>query len=110
CSRFLTPPHHQTHGRFYQATERMFDSWLRAYDWSLRLSLRYRAAMLALSVALIVGTAFLFTRIPTGFLPTEDQGRLTINVEAAEGIGYDEMSRHMFEVSDIVGKEPDIAA
>ena len=43
CSRFLKPPHAQKHGRFYNATERMFDSWLRAYDWSLRLSLKYRA-------------------------------------------------------------------
>ncbi len=110
CSRFLAPPHAHAHGRFYRATERMFDGWLRAYDWSLRLSLRHRALMLALSFALIAGTAYLFTRIPTGFLPTEDQGRMTINVEAAQGIGYEEMSHHMFEVSEIVSKEPDIAA
>ena len=30
CSRFLKPPHSQQHGWFYNATERMFDSWLRA--------------------------------------------------------------------------------
>ena len=46
CSRFLKPPHSQKHGRFYNATERMFDSWLRAYDWSLRLSLKHSAAHL----------------------------------------------------------------
>ena len=110
CSRFLKPPHTQTHGRFYQATERMFDRWLRAYDWSLRLSLNHRAVVLTLSIALLVGTVFLFRIIPTGFLPTEDQGRFNVNVEAAEGIGFEDMSRHMFEVSDIVGKDPDIQA
>ena len=33
CSRFLKPPHAEKHGWFYNATERMFDSWLRLYDW-----------------------------------------------------------------------------
>src|SRR5687767_9921996 len=42
CSRFLKPPHRQKHGSFYNATERVFQSWLRAYDWSLRLSLKHR--------------------------------------------------------------------
>ena len=36
---------------------------------------------------------YLFKIIPTGFLPIEDQGRFNINVEAAEGIGFDEMTR-----------------
>src|SRR6476620_2277239 len=42
CSRFLKPPHTQKHGWFYHATERMFNSWLRLYDWTLRLSLKYK--------------------------------------------------------------------
>src|SRR5687768_17022836 len=42
CSRFLKPPHSQRHGRLYNLTERIFEGWLRAYDWSLRLSLRHR--------------------------------------------------------------------
>ena len=39
CSRFLTPPDSHGHGRLFNITERLFDYWLRAYDWSLRLSL-----------------------------------------------------------------------
>ena len=38
CSRFLKPPHAQKHGWFYNAIERMFDAWLRLYDWTLRVS------------------------------------------------------------------------
>ena len=110
CSRFLKPPHAHQHGWFYDATERMFDSWLHAYDRSLRTCLNYRAVTMAVSVVLLVGTVVLFKLIPAGFLPTEDQGRLQTNVEAAQGIGFDEMSQHMFQVSDIVGADPDIAA
>jgi HAE1 family hydrophobic/amphiphilic exporter-1 len=31
CSRFLKPQHAEQHGVFYNADERMFDSWLRFY-------------------------------------------------------------------------------
>src|SRR5437867_10036405 len=68
CSRFLKPPHTQRHGWFYRATERMFDSWLRSYDWSLRLSLKYRALTMTISIALFIGTVYLFKLIPAAFL------------------------------------------
>jgi len=46
CSRFLKPPHAQRHGWFYNATERVLDAWLRLYDRTLRVTLRFRLAML----------------------------------------------------------------
>ena len=51
CSRFLKPPHSQRHGSLYNLTERLFDAWVRAYDWSLRLSLRHRVVTMAVSLA-----------------------------------------------------------
>jgi len=109
CSRFLKATHGQKHGRFYNLTERMFDGWLRAYDRSLRVSLRFRRATMVASFALIAGTIYLFMIIPKGFLPTEDQGRFQITVEGSQGIGYDDLVRHQFEVTDIIAKDPDIA-
>jgi hydrophobic/amphiphilic exporter-1 (mainly G- bacteria), HAE1 family len=109
CSRFLKATHGQKHGRFYNLTERMFDGWLRAYDRSLRVSLRFRRATMVASFALIAGTIYLFMIIPKGFLPTEDQGRFQITVEASQGIGFDDLVRHQFEVTDIIAKDPDIA-
>jgi HAE1 family hydrophobic/amphiphilic exporter-1 len=108
CSRFLKPPHAERHGRLYNLTERMFDRWLRAYDWSLKLSLKHRALTLASSLLLVAGSAYLFVLIPKGFLPSEDQGRFSITVEAIQGIGFDEMLRHQMEVAEIVAQDPDI--
>ena len=108
CSRFLKPPHTQKHGWFYNATERMFQAWLRLYDWSLRLSLRFGVVTMAVSVALVVGTGYLFTMVPKGFLPSEDQGRFNISTEGIQGIGFDEMVRHQMQVAEIVAKDPDI--
>ena len=109
CSRFLKPPHAQKHGWFYNATERMFDAWLKLYDVTLRACLRFRAVTMAVSIALLVGTVYLFSLVPKGFLPSEDQGRFNISIEAVQGIGFDEMVRHQQEVADIVGQDPNVA-
>ena len=108
CSRFLKPPHTQRHGALYNMTERMFQAWLNAYDWSLRLSLKHRFLTLVSSLLLVAGSGYLFMIVPKGFLPSEDQDRFNINVEGIQGIGFDEMLRHQMEVAAIVEKDPDI--
>jgi len=108
CSRFLRPPHAEKHGWFYNAFERMFDSWLRLYDWTLGLTLRHRAVTMAVSILLLVGTGYLFMIIPKGFLPSEDQGRFMVNTEAAQGISYDDMSRHQMQVASVIAKDPSV--
>ena len=110
CSRFLKPPHDQKHGRFYNATERMFEAWLRLYDRTLRAALRFRAATMAVSVVLLVATVYLFTVVPKGFLPSEDQGRFSINTEGAQGLGFQEMVRHQQQIADIVAQDPNVFA
>jgi HAE1 family hydrophobic/amphiphilic exporter-1 len=109
CSRFLKPPHAQRHGWLYNVTERIFERWLRLYDWTLRVSLRHRAVTMAISLALLAGTAYLFILVPKGFLPTEDQGRFSISTEAIQGIGFDDMVRHQQQVAEIVGRDPNVS-
>jgi HAE1 family hydrophobic/amphiphilic exporter-1 len=106
CSRFLKAPHSERHGWFYNAFERMFESWLRLYDRTLRASLRYGPVTMAVSIALIVGTVYLFTLIPKGFLPSEDQGRFQVNTEGIQGITFDDMVSHQLEIADIIAKDP----
>jgi HAE1 family hydrophobic/amphiphilic exporter-1 len=86
----------------------MFDAWVRVYDWSLQLSLRFRAVTIVISAALLAGTVYLFMIIPKGFLPSEDQGRFMVNTEAAQGINFDDMVRHQLQVADIISKDPNV--
>ncbi len=109
CSRFLKTSHGQKHGRLYNLTERMFDGSLHAYDITLQFALRHRAVTMAFSLLLVVATAYLFMIVPKGFLPSEDQGRFNVSIEAIQGIGYEEMVRHQQEVAAILAKDPDIA-
>ena len=108
CSRFLKPPHAQKHGWFYNAFERMFDAWLKLYDWTLQVSLRFSPITMGISIALLFGTVYLFQLVPKGFLPNEDQGRFNVNVEAIQGVSFDEMVRHTREVASIVQKDPGV--
>jgi HAE1 family hydrophobic/amphiphilic exporter-1 len=109
CSRFLKPPHAQRHGRVYNLIERMFTAWLNVYDRTLSAAIAYRGVTLAVSVVLLGGTVYLFMAIPKGFLPSEDQGRFSVNLEAAQGIAFPDMMRHQLEAADIVSRDPDVA-
>jgi HAE1 family hydrophobic/amphiphilic exporter-1 len=109
CSRVLKPKGAVRHHRLYRSSERVFDAALRLYSWSLRQSLTHRAATLLVSIVLLVATARLFAIIPKGFLPSEDTGRINVQVEAIQGIGYDEMVRHQQQVAAIVTKDTNIA-
>ena len=110
ASRFLRVPHEQRHGRVYNAFERLFDGWRSLYSRTLTISLRYRAVTMALSIVLLGVTIYLFTQIPKGFLPGEDQGRFVVNTEAAQGISFDDMVKRQLQVADIVLKDPDVAS
>ncbi len=107
-SRFLKPPHSVQHGRIYNAIERVFDSWLHGYSWSLKQTIRFKAATMVASALLLVGTVYLFRVVPTGFIPSVDTGQLSGDVEAIEGIGFDAMVGHMKQVMAILEKDPNV--
>jgi HAE1 family hydrophobic/amphiphilic exporter-1 len=110
CSRFLKPHGERRHGRFYNATERVFDSWLRGYDWTLKAALRHRLAMLILSLGVIGLTFFLFTVSKTGFLPDEDQGLVFAFTEAQQGIAFQDMMQLQQKVAGVVRSDPNVLA
>src|SRR5713101_7463978 len=72
CSRFLKPPSEAQHGRFYQASERVYEKVLRWYEDSLAWVMARRRAALIFSSAILLGTVVLFVIVPKGFLPSED--------------------------------------
>src|SRR5437879_4703205 len=105
CSRFLKPSHATRHGRLFNASEQVFDAALKAYDWTLRQSLRFRAVTMIVSVLLIAATVQLFMRIPKGFLPSEDVGRFQITAEAAQGVTYDQMVGRVFDLAGVLSSD-----
>jgi len=110
CSRFLRPPHETTHGLMFRATERVFDMILAAYAWTLRHTLRFRPVAMAVSVALLVGTYYLYTKVPTGFIPSEDTGQIMAQTEGVQGIGFEAMREHQLQAAQIVADDPNVSS
>jgi hydrophobic/amphiphilic exporter-1 (mainly G- bacteria), HAE1 family len=109
CSRFLQPPHAIRHGRFYNATERMFDLGLQTYAWSLRQTIRFKGATMVLSALLLVGTVYLLTLIPTGFIPSVDTGQLNGQFETTQGLGFDATVAHAKRVMAVLEANPNVS-
>ncbi|MDQ6831396.1 MAG: efflux RND transporter permease subunit [Gemmatimonadota bacterium] len=106
CSRFLNPQHGAQHGRFYNATERIYERIVGLYERTLHWVMRNKRVSLVFSAAILIATGFLFVIVPKGFLPTEDTGQIYITTEAAEGTSFDGMLRHQQQLADIVQKDP----
>ena len=110
ASRFLKPiPHGAQHGWLYQVIERAFQGSLSLYRRTLQFSLRFRAVLVVIAFAMIGLSVWLLAIIPKGFVPTEDTGRININLEAAEDASFDAMVRLAREASAIVGSNPHVA-
>jgi HAE1 family hydrophobic/amphiphilic exporter-1 len=109
CSRFLKPPHEQKHGRLFNFFERIQDGLTNAYDHCLQVVLRHKLATISASALLLVGTAYLYTVIPKGFLPSEDIDQFNLTTEAAEGVSFDTMIEHQLEVNRILMADPNVA-
>ena len=108
CSRFLRPPH-GGHNRLYQISERFFDTWLRLYDVTLQWTLRHRRFTMAVLAATFVLTAYFFTIIPKGFIPTEDNGTMFMFTEAAQDISFEAMAERQRMVADVVRQSPHVS-
>ncbi|MBE9087530.1 MULTISPECIES: efflux RND transporter permease subunit [unclassified Tolypothrix] len=96
--------------RLYNASEWVFDTMLRAYEATLKLSMKYHRTTMILSGAILVATIYLFIVVPKGFIPNDDTGQLSVNTEAAQDISFDEMVKHQQVIANIVRRNPNVEA
>jgi HAE1 family hydrophobic/amphiphilic exporter-1 len=109
CSRFLRVKH-GGHGRLYRATEAVFEWMLRLYDRTLQVVLRHRPATMLVGLAVLIGTIYLFDRIPKGFIPDQDTDQLAVITEAQQGTSFYQMVEYQKQVAQIVRAHPDVEA
>jgi HAE1 family hydrophobic/amphiphilic exporter-1 len=110
CSRFLKPPKEVTHGRLYNVMERFFNGMLHLYERSLSRILRFRRTFIVVTLVMTAMTVWLFTKIPTGLLPSDDIGAIFAITEGAQGVSFDDMKRHQQRLAEIVLADPNIEA
>ena len=89
CATLLKPIHkgegHAPKRGFFGWFNRSFDRSVQRYERGVASMLRHKAPYLLAYLLIVVGMVVLFTRIPTAFLPEEDQGVLFAQVQTPAG-------------------------
>lgn len=106
CAILLKNPHH--HHKQKNRLTRFFDWFNRKYD---AISLRYKKTLslfinrrsITIGVLLIfsLGTWGVGKLLPTGFIPTEDQGTIYVNVTTPVGATLERTEEVMAEIDDV---------
>ena len=106
CAFVLKRERPHEHGRFYRASERVFDAMLAFYDRTLTAALRApRMVMLVLAVAVALNV-FLFYEVPKGFFPQQDTGRMIGGLQADQSISFQLMKQKLKQFISIIRADP----
>jgi HAE1 family hydrophobic/amphiphilic exporter-1 len=107
-SRFLKSEHETRHGFLYRALGGGFDLLLRWYELTLKIALRFSPVTLAVAILMLVGTVYLFIKMPTGFIPSQDSGFMLGITMGPQDISFESMARHQRAVAEVVRADPNV--
>ncbi|HTM48770.1 MAG TPA: efflux RND transporter permease subunit [Bryobacteraceae bacterium] len=107
-SRYLRDSRTAKHGLLYRTLEAGFEALARAYDYTLRKTLRHRFATVLFSLAMLAGTVYLFVTMQTGFIPSQDSGIIFGVAMAGQDISFESMARHHRALVEIVQRDPNV--
>ena len=77
--------------RIDRFVERGLDGLVSSYAASLETALKYRWVTLMTLPAVIAASAFLFTKLPKGFFPTDDTGLISVFMQGATDASFEHM-------------------
>jgi hydrophobe/amphiphile efflux-1 (HAE1) family protein len=106
CSRLLK--NKRKHGRVYNASEKFFAFILRVYEKSLGWVLRNSALMLVVTILTLALNIYLFVKVPKGFFPQQDTGRMNGSFIGDQSISFQAMSKKIARMANIVAADPDV--
>jgi multidrug efflux pump len=106
CARLLKQEQGKSHGWWYRVGERFFEGMRGGYATSLAWVLRHPRSMLALTLATMAFSVYLYVIVPKGFFPQQDTGRLSGNIQAAQDISFQAMRQKLTEVVEIIKSDP----
>jgi HAE1 family hydrophobic/amphiphilic exporter-1 len=110
-SSLLLRPRTKTRGPlgwFYDRFNRVFGSATRGYvNWS-RVAIRKAVLSFALLAVLAVGAGLFGSRLPSGFLPEEDQGYVYLALQLPDASSLERTDQGARKIEDILSKIPGV--
>ncbi|HEY4905982.1 MAG TPA: efflux RND transporter permease subunit [Candidatus Acidoferrum sp.] len=110
CSRILKHKPADQQGRFYRASEHMFERMIAFYGRTLNVVLEYQTITLLVAVATLVLTVLLYIWIPKGFFPVQDTGVIQGITQAPQSISFDAMAQKQQQMADVILQDPSVAS
>jgi multidrug efflux pump len=108
CARLLRPHSEASRGRLFQASEKGFRAILHGYERSLGWVLRHQRFTILVTLGTMAATIYLYAKVPKGFFPQQDAGRLTGTIQADQDTSFQAMQRKLAQFVDTVMRDPDI--
>ena len=106
ASRILKHNPDAQQGRFYKASERMFEAMIAFYGRTLKFVLRFQTLTLFVALATLMLTVFLYIIIPKGFFPVQDTGVIQGISQAPQTIGSKSMAEKQQQVANVILQDP----
>jgi multidrug efflux pump len=106
CSRILHQTPKEQQGRFFKASERVFENVIAFYGRTLKFVLGYQTITLLVAAATLVLTIVLYIVIPKGFFPTQDTGVIQGISQAPETISFAAMAEKQQQLAAIILQDP----
>ena len=111
CATLLKPVeagHHHAKSGFFGWFNRGFASTAKGYERGVAKMLPRAARYLVIYVAIVAGAAVVYLRLPTSFLPNEDQGTMLVNVQLPPGATQERTRAVMQQVEGFILKQPEV--
>ncbi len=89
---------------FYRGFNKVYARAEAGYMWIIRHLTSHGRVTVIIGLLIIVAAVYGIARIPTGFLPLEDQGYFIAAVQLPDGASLDRTEAAMEDVSDVLGK------
>ena len=111
CATLLKPVeagHHHAKTGFFGWFNRGFGRTAKGYEGFVARLLKRAGRYMVIYVAIVGVVALVYTRLPTSFLPQEDQGNLLVNVQLPPGATLERTESVMAQVEGFMLKQPEV--
>ena len=112
CATLLKPVeagHHMEKKGFFGWFNRTFTRITDGYESWVGALLKRGGRMMLVYVAIGVAVGWMYTRLPTSFLPQEDQGFIIVNMQLPAGATLERTQAVVEEVEGYLLKQPEVA-
>jgi multidrug efflux pump len=106
CARILKHTPEEKQGRFFRASQRLFDSVIQFYGKTLGWVLGHQRPVLLVAVATLVLTVLLYILVPKGFFPVQDTGAILGISEAPQSISFLGMAKQQQALARVILQDP----